>query len=76
MRFLLIDTGNSRVKWRIVDPRLDWPQDEGYAGAHGSWTLLVLFDERSRTMNWKRFEQGIAPLKQAAKKPEPPPKRD
>ncbi len=36
MRFLLIDTGNSRVKWRILDPRLDWPQDEGLEDTNGT----------------------------------------
>ena len=28
MHVLLIDIGNSRIKWRIVDPRLDWPRHD------------------------------------------------
>ncbi len=31
MRVLLIDIGNSRIKWRIVDPRLDRPQHDDEA---------------------------------------------
>ncbi len=36
MRVLLIDIGNSRVKWRVVDPHLDWPQDDGVQSANSS----------------------------------------
>ncbi len=36
MRVLLIDIGNSRVKWRIVDPRLDWPRGDDPDHANSS----------------------------------------
>ena len=36
MQVLLIDIGNSRIKWRIVDPRLDWPQHDDAAAISAS----------------------------------------
>ena len=43
MRALLIDIGNSRIKWRIVDPRLDWRQhdDEAAIDHDDSGSLAV-----------------------------------
>ena len=36
MRVLLIDIGNSRIKWRFVDPRHDWPQHDDVEHANPS----------------------------------------
>ena len=77
MNALLIDIGNSRIKWRIVDTRVDWPlTDDAADNAHdndtrsaaesGWWDLADLSQLESRFFKLREYALDAIDLSNVA----------